>query len=109
MHAPSALRFAEIGSRIREARGKVGLSQEAFAARINTSRRHVMRLERGQHMPSEPMLERIADVTGSTVEELVGDDDDEETSMTLDEFLLHRVRQMIRDELRGERGELVNA
>lgn len=80
----------------------MGLSQEAFADKVGTSRRHVMRLERGDHKPTAVLLKRIADATGVHVDELLGtdDEDDEEASsrMTLDDFLLMRVRQIMRDE-----------
>lgn len=79
MASRTALPFAAIGARIRAARNRAGLSQEAFAGRINTSRRHVMRLERGQHKPSEGMVARIAEVTGAPVREILGDEDDEDS------------------------------
>jgi transcriptional regulator with XRE-family HTH domain len=79
-------KFAALGSRIRAARNAVRLSQEAFATQILTSRRHVMRLERGDHKPSPPMLDRIAEVTGVSVNDLVGSDDDEESDPVADLF-----------------------
>jgi transcriptional regulator with XRE-family HTH domain len=67
MTSSSSPRFADVGARIREARQAAGLTQEAFADSISTSRRHVMRLERGDHRPSRSMVDRIAEVTGRPV------------------------------------------
>lgn len=77
------LKSARLGLRIRKARVLAGFSQEAFAEKINTSRRHVMRLEKGQHRPSEPMLNRISEVTETSIEELLGGVEDEEESSTV--------------------------
>lgn len=70
-------RFVSIGLKIRKARTDAGYSQERFAEKIGSSRRHVMRLERGDHQPGAAMVKRMAEVTGKP-ESFFADDDDEE-------------------------------
>jgi XRE family transcriptional regulator, regulator of sulfur utilization len=62
--AAASGRWIEIGSRIREVRNQAGLSQKALAVKVGTSRRHIIRLERGDHRPTRSMLTRIAKATG---------------------------------------------
>lgn len=66
-----------MGERIRWARTQARLSQERFAERVGTSRRHVMRWERGDHMPGPEFRARIAEVTDQPLS-LFADDDTEE-------------------------------
>ena len=97
------LKHAPLGARIRLARNDTGLSQEAFAEKISTSRRHVMRIERGQHRPTAPMLARIAEVTGVPVSDLLGDDEDEEPSLSfaeaLERMLARSIDRAVREQL----------
>lgn len=100
MSTAASPKYPSLGSRIRDARNGVKLSQEAFADRINTSRRHVMRLERGDHKPSPPMLTRIAEVTGVSESELLnGDAEDEESDAVAD--LMDAIRRLVRAELQA--------
>lgn len=55
---------AALGAQIRSAREASGFSQEAFAPLVGITRRHLMRLERGKHMPSDALLRRIAEAIG---------------------------------------------
>lgn len=61
-----------LGQRIRESRGEKGkpgyLSHDRLAARVGTTRQHLIRLEHGKHRPGEEMLSRIADATSREVE-----------------------------------------
>ena len=55
-----------LAARIREARG--GVPQDRFADSIGTSRRHLIRLEKGYNRPRAAMLTRIAEATQTPVE-----------------------------------------
>lgn len=63
--------------RIRKARLAAGFSQERFAKVVGTSRRHVMRWEKGTHRPTKRYIALIAEATGTTVAFFEGDDDAE--------------------------------
>src|SRR5688500_16568905 len=67
-----------VGQRIRWARERKGISQEGLAEKIGTSRRHMIRIEKGQHVPRPALLARIAEETGQPIALLNGGDDDEE-------------------------------
>lgn len=86
---PSTQRYPENGQKIRRARKLTGLSQDNFAPAVKTTRRHLMRLERGQHRPSGTLRDRIVEVTGT--EELIEASDDAEEDM-----LLELINSMIR-------------
>lgn len=103
--APSKFPFAENGARIQRARklvpGQNGrhISQEGFAAAVGTTRRHMIRLERGQHLPGGVLRDRIVEKTGTTETIHSADDDDEvDLSMSLDDFLRHRILTLIEEE-----------
>lgn len=66
-----------LGERIRAARKRAGLSHDTLAARVGTSRQHLIRLEKGIHHPKPEMLSRIAEALGCTVEDLADADDEE--------------------------------
>jgi transcriptional regulator with XRE-family HTH domain len=74
--AASKFPFALNGAKIRKARLATGLSQEAFAPLIGTTRRHMIRLERGQHLPKAELRDRIVERTGTT-EQIQSADDEE--------------------------------
>lgn len=95
--------FSENGARIRRARKRTGLSQERLAAEIGTTRRHMIRLENGQHLPSGQLRDRIAQATGQPAETFQSADDDEEadlSTVSLDDFLRLRVQQLLTEALR---------
>lgn len=56
------------------------MSQERFADVIGTTRRHMIRLENGEHLPSVALRDRIAEATGETRDKFQAADDDEESS-----------------------------
>src|SRR5581483_5122553 len=56
--------YAELGGRIARARHGTGLSQERFAPEVGLTRRHLIRLENGEHQVSARVAERIASFTG---------------------------------------------
>lgn len=78
--------WVEQGRKLRRARNLTGLSQENFAPDIGTTRRHLIRLEGGEHRPSGALLSRIAERTGEPVESFgYPSDDDEEAEAAMRE------------------------
>lgn len=49
-----------VGARIKWARKRIGLSLDKVAQAANTSRQHLIRLERDEHVPTDEFLERLA-------------------------------------------------
>lgn len=104
-----------VGQKIMAARKFAGLTQDALAAKLDSSRQQIIRLEKGRHTPTARTLQKIADATGLDVEffDVSGDDDtaskddDEEPGpqMTLDDFMRIRARQILTEE--REAAELV--
>lgn len=69
-----------LNHRIRLARVQAGFSQEKLAVALGTSRRHVIKWEKGHHRPSALYVARLVEVTGQPRELFQeGDDDDEES------------------------------
>lgn len=96
-------RYPESGAALKRAR-KGKISQERLAERVGTTRRHMIRLENGENRPSVGLRDRIADELGVPRETLLAADEDDEESlptMSLDEFLRLRVRELLRDEVRA--------
>ncbi|MEL7565918.1 MAG: helix-turn-helix transcriptional regulator [Dehalobacterium sp.] len=60
-----------IGHRIREERGKLGLSREEFAEIIELSDYYVGQLERGQRQMSLPVLVKVANCLHISLDQLV--------------------------------------
>jgi transcriptional regulator with XRE-family HTH domain len=87
-----------LGLKVRRAREQTGLSQENFAPRVGTTRRHLIRIEGGHHKPGGALLDRIATETGTPRESFTNEDDEEEAALSFDEFLRRRVRQIMREE-----------
>ena len=58
---------ATIGAKIREARQKLGLTQEEFAQRIGTSAKTLSSWERGAYLVDVIMLNTIAKESGMTL------------------------------------------
>jgi hypothetical protein len=66
---PSKHRFAESGAAYRAARhpdpdSPPILSQAKLAEAVGTTRRHIIKIENGEHRPGRPLRNRIADVLG---------------------------------------------
>lgn len=60
------------------------MSQERLAAIIGTTRRHMIRLENGEHLPSIALRDKIAEAVGTSREAIqAADEDDEDSSMAL--------------------------
>ena len=68
--------------RIRWARKRAGYSQEQFAAKLGTSRRHVIRWE-NVAQPTKPTARYVALIAAATgqPEEMFRDEDDEEDAL----------------------------
>lgn len=79
MDAPKHPEFA---AKLHSARLRVGKSQERIAAEVGTSRRHWIRWENGEHLPSGEFMERIGEATGQP-DAFVSDDDEEVASLSL--------------------------
>lgn len=61
----------ELGSRLRELRESVGLSQWQLAHELKTQSNRISDWETGKHTPTVPLLIRIADNYDITVSELL--------------------------------------
>jgi len=57
-----------VAARIRRARRDEELSLDGLAGLADTSRQHLISLEKGKHRPRPEMLGRIAQATGKPVE-----------------------------------------
>ena len=77
-----------VGARIRQARKAAGLSHDALAATVGTSRQHLIKLEQGRHLPRPDMLAAIADATGKPEQWFDQEDEEERTALTIDQILL---------------------
>ena len=84
METAAPRKFAVVGARIREARLRRGFSQERFAPVIGITRRHLIRLENGEHHPSAELRDRIAEHTGEPAASFSLDEDDEESDPMAD-------------------------
>lgn len=73
-----AARKLPLNQRIVWARRHKGISQEDLAGRIGTSRRHMIRIEKGLHRPGPSFRVRIAEATEQP--EAFFEDDDEEAA-----------------------------
>lgn len=93
-HTP---RFAELGARIRQARKRTGISQEKLAPLVGTTRRHLIRLENGEHQASKALAARIGAALGHDPGEFRNGDDDEEEDEAVD-ALVAALRRVIRNE-----------
>ena len=61
-----------LAGRLREARMAAGLTQEQVARLAGTTRHYISNLEHGRTLPSVPMLARIAEAVGASLDRLVG-------------------------------------
>jgi transcriptional regulator with XRE-family HTH domain len=92
------------GSRIRQARLSAGMTQNALARAINTTERNIARWETSANQPRISSVAAIAHATGHSIDYFLtpngGDEEDEESdSLTIDEFLRLRIRQILRQEV----------
>ena len=64
---------AQHHNRVREARMNSGLTQGALAEQVGVSRQSINYIEQGTFAPSVYLALRIAEVLGSTAEDLFGE------------------------------------
>lgn len=69
-----------VGRQIRKARKGAGLSHDRLACKVGTSRHHLIRIEKGMHLPRPDLLAKIAEATGKPESFFTSDDDDEDPS-----------------------------
>ena len=88
-----AARKLPLHQRIVWARKQKGISQERLAEQIGTSRRHMIRIEKGLHHPGPAFRARIAEATEQPEDFFESDDDEEAASMALD--LMSALRRVV--------------
>jgi transcriptional regulator with XRE-family HTH domain len=94
---PKAVREAPLATRIKWARTSAGLSHDRLVSLIGRSNRgHLIKIEKGEHVPRQDLRDAIADATG-VPRSLFDAEDDEETD--LDAALMSLLRRAIRAEL----------
>jgi transcriptional regulator with XRE-family HTH domain len=87
-----------VGRRIRVARRAKLFSHDTLAARVGTTRQHLIRLEKGAHMPRPAMLARIAEATDRDTDWFESDDDEESDPVS---DLYAAVRRVVRAEMKS--------
>lgn len=93
MNAAHAATAARIGLRIKQTRLAKGLSHDKLADRmaqrkgVRTSRQHLIKIEKGIHLPGGDMLGAIADALGKKESYFTSDDDEESEVDSLDSIL----------------------
>lgn len=93
-----------LGARIRQARKGANLSQSQLAAKIGAHVTSVSDWERGRNAPSARHLLAIAHATGSQLERLTEEgEDDEEADPVM--HLAASIRALVRAELRSAAAE----
>lgn len=68
----------KFGDQVRAARLARSLSQEKLAERVGIGRRHLIKIENGEHLPRPELADRISNATGTRLEL---PEDDEESSV----------------------------
>lgn len=101
----AAARKLPLHQRIIWARKRKGISQERLAEQIGTSRRHMIRVEKGQHRPGPALRARIAAATEQP-EAFFDDAEDEEADRAVvraaAEGLVSALLSQVRRETAGE-------
>lgn len=72
-----------LGAKIKQARLRAGLTQAQLARATQTSERNIVRWETSANAPRMESLAAIARATGHTVDDLLGDDEDEEAAPSM--------------------------
>ncbi|HEX4334333.1 MAG TPA: helix-turn-helix transcriptional regulator [Polyangiaceae bacterium] len=93
-------RALAIGQRIRQLREDAGLNKEQLAFEADFSKGHLSSLERGLVMPTVGSLERLADVLGVLVIDLINDPSkgDRERLIDLSRFISSgALRKLVRE------------
>lgn len=90
------LENGSIGRRIRDARLKLGLTQEKLAARANLHYSYVGQVERGNKIPSLKTLAKIAKALNLRVEDLIKDGE-KKSSLSSPSLLSQELLSLVRD------------
>lgn len=99
MISTSEAKRLPISERISWARRRKGLSLDVLAGRTGTSRRHLIRLEKGENVPGVELRARIAVALDLPADFLMdGDEDEEEAAIVRD--LVGVVRRLVAHETR---------
>ena len=69
-----------LGARIRQARLRAGLTQAELARATKTSERNIVRWETSANAPRMESVAAIARATGHSLDDFLGDEDDEEAA-----------------------------
>ena len=107
--APAAhlIKYQALGAKLRQARKDAGLSHDRLAERVGTSRSHLIKLEKGWHRPTQPMLEAITRETGKQIEFFetgTVEDDEEEAALSFEAAIRGLVRSVLAEERRARVG-----
>jgi transcriptional regulator with XRE-family HTH domain len=65
-----------LGARVRAARKRVGITQEALAAKVGKTPESISNIERGQHLPMLETLAALASTLGVPLAEFFGSDEE---------------------------------
>lgn len=101
---PKQIAEASLGKRIRWARQTAGLSHDKLVEAIGRSNRgHLIKIERGDHVPRADLRNAIADATNVARDLFADSDDDEESDpvAALMTAINHVVRRAVREEVRS--------
>jgi len=90
-----------IGRRVREARLKLGLTQECLAARANLHYSYIGQVERGNKVPSLKTLSKIAKALNLKVEDLIGEKT-KENSISSRDLLAQELLLLVRERPESE-------
>lgn len=92
----------KVARRIFSRRVSAGFTQEQLAEKIGTSRRHVIRWEKGTSAPRAQFRARLAEALGGDPGDYANgtEEDDEESDSvpSLDEFLRSRISLLVANE-----------
>jgi len=97
-----------VGRQIRKARKQSGYSHDRLAQIVGSSRQHLIKLEKGTHLPRPELLSAIAKATGKPEAFFESDDDEEAEPVSLDDYLRARVRELFHEEIQAARREAVS-
>lgn len=77
-----------------------GWSHDQLAIAVGSSRQHLIKLEKGQHLPGDRLLAAIGVATGQSPSFFESDDDEDPDPVAT---LMNAVRLVVRDEIARER------
>lgn len=73
--SPTVRRYSPLGNKLRAARKRVGISQEALARELGTHRRTVIAWEGGENAPSPAYARKLEQFFGAEPGEFTEDDE----------------------------------